>query len=293
MRPLAGRQQLIDQRLGEVQTGVRTDIDRLSQLVQQLGRGDLRAVRAGRSVAAGPRRDHPDAVEHHQQPARGVGQLERSWPVGRADGRGRACAWPGSTRASTTASARPSRARAGASPTSRSCCPKGHVLFMDVKFPMAAYLSYLDASTEAERSAHRATFVRDVRARVRELAKREYASTDDRPAVDNVLLFVPNETLSAFIHESDDGLIDEAMRPERRHLLAADPVRVPRASSARRSTTSSSSRPARRSCSCSASSASSGASTPTRSTRSSASSTRSTARSTSWPPPAGGRWNGR
>ena len=43
---------------------------------------------------------------------------------------------------------------------------------MDVKFPMAAYLRFLDASTEAERSAHRATFVRDVRARVRELAKR-------------------------------------------------------------------------------------------------------------------------
>ena len=34
---LAGRQQLIDQRLGEVQTGVRHDIDRLAQLVQQLG----------------------------------------------------------------------------------------------------------------------------------------------------------------------------------------------------------------------------------------------------------------
>jgi hypothetical protein len=31
------RQQLIDQRLADVQTGVRTDIDRLSQLVQQLG----------------------------------------------------------------------------------------------------------------------------------------------------------------------------------------------------------------------------------------------------------------
>ena len=48
--------------------------------------------------------------------------------------------------------------------------PKGHVLFMDVKFPMAAYLKFLDASNEAERSAHRAAFVRDVRARVRELA---------------------------------------------------------------------------------------------------------------------------
>ena len=34
---LAGRQELIDQRLGEVQAGVRTDIDRLSQLVHQLG----------------------------------------------------------------------------------------------------------------------------------------------------------------------------------------------------------------------------------------------------------------
>ena len=54
--------------------------------------------------------------------------------------------------------------------------PKGHVLFMDVKFPMASYLRFLDAGTEAERSAHRATFVRDVRARVKELAKREYAA---------------------------------------------------------------------------------------------------------------------
>ena len=89
--------------------------------------------------------------------------------------------------------------------------PKGHVLFMDVKFPMAAYLKYLEAGTEAERSAHRAAFVRDVRARVRELARREYAATDNRSAIDNVLLFVPNETVSAFIHESDVGLIEEAM----------------------------------------------------------------------------------
>ena len=34
---LAGRQQLIDAKLGEVQAGVQTDLDRLSQLVQQLG----------------------------------------------------------------------------------------------------------------------------------------------------------------------------------------------------------------------------------------------------------------
>ena len=92
--------------------------------------------------------------------------------------------------------------------------PKGHVLFMDVKFPMSAYLRYLDAGTDAERSAHRTAFVRDVRARVRELAKREYGKADARPAVDNVLLFVPNETLAAFIHESDSTLVDEALRQQ-------------------------------------------------------------------------------
>jgi DNA recombination protein RmuC len=89
--------------------------------------------------------------------------------------------------------------------------PKGHVLYMDVKFPLAAYLRYLDAGTDAERSAHRDTFLRDVRLRVRELAAREYAQQGTRPSVDYVLLFLPNETLSAFIHEHDPSLVDDAM----------------------------------------------------------------------------------
>ena len=46
---------------------------------------------------------------------------------------------------------------------------------------------------------------------MRELARREYAQTDDRPTVDNVLMFVPNESLAAFIHESDETIIEEAM----------------------------------------------------------------------------------
>jgi DNA recombination protein RmuC len=90
--------------------------------------------------------------------------------------------------------------------------PKGQVLYLDVKFPMSAYLRYLEAGTDAERSAHRDTFVRDVRLRVRELAKRDYARQGDRPSVDYVLLFLPNETVSTFIHESDGAIIDEALR---------------------------------------------------------------------------------
>ena len=89
--------------------------------------------------------------------------------------------------------------------------PKGHELYMDVKFPMAGYLRYLDAKTDAERQAHRAAFLRDVRARVKELAKRDYARESARSSVDYVLLFLPNEQLTGFIHEGDPGLIDDAM----------------------------------------------------------------------------------
>ena len=89
--------------------------------------------------------------------------------------------------------------------------PKGHELYMDVKFPMAGYLRYLDANTDAERQAHRAAFLRDVRARVKELAKRDYARESARSSVDYVLLFLPNEQLTGFIHEGDPSLIDDAM----------------------------------------------------------------------------------
>jgi DNA recombination protein RmuC len=90
--------------------------------------------------------------------------------------------------------------------------PKGHELYMDVKFPMAAYLRFLDAGTDAERQAHRAAFLRDVRARVKELAKRDYARESAKASVDYVLLFLPNEQLTGFIHEADPSLIDDAMR---------------------------------------------------------------------------------
>jgi DNA recombination protein RmuC len=217
---LAGRQQLIDQRLGEVQQGVQTDIQRLSVLVNQLG----------------------EATSER------FGQVDRSLQVH---------AEITSTLSTTTSSLREALASSNARgqwgermaedvlrlagfedrvnyfkrtavqgdgqgiPDFTFVLPKGHVLFMDVKFPMASYLKFLDAASEGEKAAHRATFVRDVRARVKELAKREYAANDDRPTVDNVLLFVPNETLSAFIHESDSTLVEDAMR---QHIVICSPL---------------------------------------------------------------------
>lgn len=89
--------------------------------------------------------------------------------------------------------------------------PKGHVLFMDVKFPLAAYVRFLEAGTDAERAAHRDTFLRDVRLRVKELADRDYPAQSTRPSVDYVLLFLPNETIASFIHEHDPALVEDAL----------------------------------------------------------------------------------
>lgn len=89
--------------------------------------------------------------------------------------------------------------------------PKGHALYMDVKFPMAAYLRYLEVDNKPERDQHLKQFLSDVRMRVKELAKRDYAGESDTPSVEYVLLFIPNEQLTGFIHEHDAALIDEAM----------------------------------------------------------------------------------
>ena len=89
--------------------------------------------------------------------------------------------------------------------------PDQHVMFMDVKFPIDAYLAYLQATTDHERALHLDTFLKAVRGHVKALAKRDYVNNDDRPAVDNVLMFVPNESIVSFIHQHAPSLVDEAM----------------------------------------------------------------------------------
>ena len=207
---LAGRQQLIDAKLGEVQAGVQGDLARLSQLVQQLGEAtgerfgqvdqSLKVHAEITQTLAGTTNSLREALASSN--TRGQWGERMAEDVLRLAGMHEKVNYFKRTAVSGEGTG---------IPDFTFVLPKGHVLFMDVKFPMASYLKYLEAGTEAERSAHRATFVRDVRARVRELAKREYAQADDRPAVDNVLLFVPNESLAAFIHESDTSLVEEAM----------------------------------------------------------------------------------
>jgi DNA recombination protein RmuC len=82
---------------------------------------------------------------------------------------------------------------AGTVPDFTFMLPGGRVLHMDVKFPVDNYLRYLEAASERERDQHAIAFVRDVRARVRELSGRVYIDPDE--TLDEVLLFIPNEAV--------------------------------------------------------------------------------------------------
>jgi DNA recombination protein RmuC len=98
--------------------------------------------------------------------------------------------------------------------------PNDLVVHMDVKFPLDNYVRYVEANSELDRKRYSDDFLRDVRSRVRELGTREYID----PAggtVDFVLLFIPNEQLYTFIHESDDSIVEDASR---RHVVLCSPL---------------------------------------------------------------------
>lgn len=90
--------------------------------------------------------------------------------------------------------------------------PRGAELHLDAKFPLDSFVAALEAGTDAERERHEAAFVRDVRAKVRELATRGYAKADR--SLGYVLLFIPNEGISSFLLEREPAIFDDALRQD-------------------------------------------------------------------------------
>jgi DNA recombination protein RmuC len=89
--------------------------------------------------------------------------------------------------------------------------PKSLKLHMDVKFPLDNYMRFLECRSEADRIKCRNDFLRDVKARMKEVTTREYIDPDQN-TVDYALLFIPNERIYAFIHEEDSAILDEGIR---------------------------------------------------------------------------------
>ncbi|MDE2141881.1 MAG: DNA recombination protein RmuC [Elusimicrobia bacterium] len=88
--------------------------------------------------------------------------------------------------------------------------PDGKTLNMDVKFPLDNWLRFSHAVTDDDRARLKKDFERDVKARVKELQKRDYVNPGEG-TLDYVLLFIPNEQVYAFIQEAFPGLVDEAL----------------------------------------------------------------------------------
>ncbi|CAN5526267.1 DNA recombination protein RmuC [soil metagenome] len=205
------RHQVIDRSLDEVRGEIRNDLARLGDLVSQLGQSS--AERFGQvdeslrqhALVAGQLADSTQTLRQALANPQARGQ----WGERMAEDVLRLAGFV------EHVNYRKQTAVAGGSggrPDFTFQLPKGHVLYMDVKFPMASYLRWLEAPTDTDRDIHLRSFLRDVRARVKELSKREYERDGDAPSVDYVLLFLPNEQLSGFIHEHDPTLLDDAMR---------------------------------------------------------------------------------
>ena len=97
--------------------------------------------------------------------------------------------------------------------------PPDRVLFMDVKFPLDRYVAHLDAADDTTKASTKAEFVKAVKNHVDALAKRDYVDQTAEDALDYVLMFVPNESISGFVHEADPHLIDWAL--ERKVVLCS------------------------------------------------------------------------
>lgn len=89
--------------------------------------------------------------------------------------------------------------------------PPDRVLFMDVKFPLDKYVEFMEAATDLQRDAAKREFLRAVSGHVSALAKRDYVDRAKDNTIDYVLMFVPNESISGFVHETSPDLIDQAL----------------------------------------------------------------------------------
>jgi DNA recombination protein RmuC len=88
--------------------------------------------------------------------------------------------------------------------------PDGSRLHMDVKFPFDNYQRALGATDRDQQARLEAAFLRDVRAKVGEVAGRGYIAPE-AGTLDVALLFIPNEQVFEAIARLSPELFDEAM----------------------------------------------------------------------------------
>lgn len=85
--------------------------------------------------------------------------------------------------------------------------PQSLRLNMDVKFPLDNYVKFHECNSDAEKAKYCNDFLKDVKARIKEVTTREYINPEQN-TLDYVLMFIPNEQVYRFVHEQDSSIID-------------------------------------------------------------------------------------
>ena len=89
--------------------------------------------------------------------------------------------------------------------------PRDLKLNMDVKFPLDNYVRFLETGSDLEKTKYRNDFLRDVKARIKEITTRDYINPQQN-TLEYVLLFIPNEQVYSFIHEQDSAILDNSIK---------------------------------------------------------------------------------
>ena len=98
--------------------------------------------------------------------------------------------------------------------------PDDKSLNMDVKFPLDHYEKYIAAESDHEKELEKKAFLKDVRERVKEVAKRSYIDPESG-TVDSMLLFIPNESIYSFLNQEDGKLIDFSLEKK---IILCSPI---------------------------------------------------------------------
>ena len=81
--------------------------------------------------------------------------------------------------------------------------PKGKRLNMDIKYPISAYQSYLEAESKSEKDSFLKQFISDIKTHIKDVSKRGYINPADG-TLDFCILFISNEGIYNFINKQKE-----------------------------------------------------------------------------------------
>ena len=98
--------------------------------------------------------------------------------------------------------------------------PDKKCINMDVKFPLTHYEKFLNTENNNEQEQEKKAFLNDVRNHIKSIEKRTYIDPESG-TVDYVLMFIPNESIYAFLNQEDRDIIDYSLSKK---VLLCSPV---------------------------------------------------------------------